>query len=115
MLVGGLEAQNFIGAANLQPGQHILINGAGGSIGTMAIQLAKLQGAVVTAVDRADKLEFLKAVGADYTIDYQSEDYTKGETKYDAILDVVGKGHYGRGVKCLNPGGYYLIANPSLP
>ncbi len=71
--VGGLEALNFVGNSHLKKGETILINGAGGSIGTMAIQLAKNQGAYVVAVDRQDKLDFLKAVGADEVIDYQKK------------------------------------------
>lgn len=113
--VGGLEALNFVGNSQLKKGESILINGAGGSIGTMSIQLAKYFGAEVTAVDRADKLDFLKKVGADHVIDYQSEDYTRLGNKYDVIVDVVGKGHYGRSVKCLNEGGRFMIANPNIP
>ena len=113
--MGGLEALNFVGNSHLISGESILINGAGGSIGTMAVQLAKYYGAEVTAVDRADKLDFLKEVGADHVIDYQSQDYTKLGNKYDVIFDVVGKGHYGRSVKSFNKGGRYMIANPSGP
>lgn len=112
--VGGLEAVNFVGNSHLKKGETILINGAGGSIGTMCIQLAKYHGAEVTAVDRADKLDFLKDVGADHVIDYQTQDYTLTGDKYDVILDVVGKGHYGRSVKALNKGGRYIIANPRV-
>ncbi len=113
--VGALEALNFVGNSHLKKGESILVNGAGGSIGTMAIQLAKYHGAVVTAVDRADKLDFLMNVGADHVIDYMSQDYTRLGQKYDVILDVVGKGHYGRSVKCLKSGGRYMIANPNGP
>ncbi|WP_430886068.1 NAD(P)-dependent alcohol dehydrogenase [Fusibacter sp. JL216-2] len=112
--VGGLEALNFVGNSHLKKGETILINGAGGSIGTMAIQLAKNQGAYVVAVDRQDKLDFLKAVGADEVIDYQKEDFTLGQDSYDVILDVVGKAHFWRSLKSLNKGGRYMIANPSM-
>lgn len=112
--VGGLEALNFVGNSHLKKGESILINGAGGSIGTMAIQLAKNQGAHVIAVDRQDKLDFLKTVGADEVIDYQKEDYTLRKEKYDVILDVVGKGHFFRSLKSLNKGGRYMIANPRM-
>ncbi len=112
--VGSLEALNFVGSSQLKKGESILINGAGGSIGTMAIQMAKHYGAVVTAVDRADKLDFLKQVGADYVIDYQKEDYTQLGNTYDVILDVVGKGDFGRTMKCFNAGGRYIIANPTV-
>lgn len=112
--VGSLEALNFVGNSHLKKGESILINGAGGSIGTMAIQMAKHEGAVVTAVDRADKLDFLKQVGADHVIDYQTQDYTQLGQTYDVILDVVGKGHFGRTMKCFKDGGRYVIANPTV-
>lgn len=112
--VGSLEALNFVGSSQLKKGESILINGAGGSIGTMAIQMAKHYGAVVTAVDRADKLDFLRQVGADYVVDYQKEDYTQLGNTYDVILDVVGKGDFWRTMKCFNAGGRYIIANPTV-
>lgn len=113
--VGGLEALNFVGNSNLKPGESILINGAGGSIGSMSIQLAKYYGAEVTAVDRADKLEFLKEVGADHVIDYQAQDFTTLGQKYDVILDVVGKANYKRTFNCFKEGGRFIIANPNVP
>jgi len=110
----GLEALHFLRVADLQSGQSILINGAGGSIGTFALQLAKLSGAEVTAVDSAAKLEMLCSLGADHIIDYAREDFTKSGQTYDVILDVVGKSPYAGSVNALKPNGFYLIANPSL-
>jgi NADPH:quinone reductase-like Zn-dependent oxidoreductase len=70
------------------PGQNVLINGAGGCVGTLAIQIAKAKGARVTAVDRTDKLEMMRALGADRVIDYTKEDVLRGGERYDLILDV---------------------------
>jgi NADPH:quinone reductase-like Zn-dependent oxidoreductase len=70
------------------PGQKVLINGAGGCVGTLAIQIAKAKGARVTAVDRTDKLEMMRALGADRVIDYAKEDVLRGGERYDLILDV---------------------------
>lgn len=112
LLVGGLNALHFIRKANLQSGQKILINGAGGSIGTIAIQLAKLDGAEVTAVDSTTKLEMLHSIGADKVIDYTQEDFTKNSEKYDIILDVVGKAPFSRCIKSLTKNGIYILGNP---
>ncbi len=74
----------------LKAGEHVLINGAGGGTGTFAIQLAKMMGAEVSAVDSTQKLEMMRRIGADHVIDYTKVDVTQGEKQYDLILDVVG-------------------------
>jgi NADPH:quinone reductase-like Zn-dependent oxidoreductase len=112
--VGGLEALRFLRQANIEPGESVLINGAGGSIGTYGIQLAKHFGAVVTAVDRAEKLEMMRALGADHAIDYMREDFAQGGRRYDVVFDVAGKGSFSRSIRSLKPGGRYLMANPRL-
>jgi len=112
--VGGLESLHFLRKANIQSGQKILINGAGGSIGTFAVQLAKYFGAEVTAVDTAEKLDMLRSIGADHVIDYTQEDFTRNGKTYDVIFDVVGKSPFSRSKKSLIPNGFYLIANPGL-
>jgi NADPH:quinone reductase-like Zn-dependent oxidoreductase len=73
----------------VEPGQKVLINGAGGGVGTFAVQLAKYFGAEVTGVDSAKKLDMLRSIGADHVIDYTQEDFTKNGQQYDLILGVV--------------------------
>jgi NADPH:quinone reductase-like Zn-dependent oxidoreductase len=111
---GGLEALHFLRRGNIQPGNKVLINGAGGSIGTFGVQLARHFGAEVTAVDSTGKLEMLRSIGADHIIDYTQEDFTKNGQMYDLIFDVVGKSPYSRSLKSLKENGVYLIANPQL-
>lgn len=112
--VGGLEALHFLRKANIRTGQKVLINGAGGSIGTIAVQLAKHFGAEVTAVDSTKKLDMLRSIGADQVIDYTQEDFTQSGQTYDVILDVVGKSSYSGSVRSLKEHGFYLIASPRV-
>ena len=112
--VGGLNALYFMRKANLQSGQKLLINGAGGSIGTIAIQLAKLQGVEVTAVDSTPKLDMLHSIGADHVVDYTQEDFTKSGQKYDVIFDIVGKAPYSGSIKSLTDNGTYLLGNLNM-
>lgn len=86
---GVIALQGIRDKGKVQPGQKVLINGAGGGAGTFAIQLAKLQGAEVTGVDNIGKLDFLRSLGADHVIDYKREDFTRNKNKYDLILDVI--------------------------
>ena len=110
--LGGLNALHFITKAAIEPGERVLINGAGGSIGTYAVQLAKHSGAEVTGVDSAVKFEHLRSLGADHVIDYRREDFTGNGKSYDVILDVVGTGSLARSLRSLEPGGRFLMANP---
>jgi len=111
--VGGLEALHYLRKANIQSGKKVLINGAGGSIGTFAVQLAKYFGAEVTGVDSTKKLDMLRLIGADQVIDYNQEDFTESGKTYDIIFDVVGKSSFLGSIRALNENGFYLIANPS--
>ncbi len=113
--VGGLNALHFLKKANIRSGDKVLINGAGGGIGTIAIQLAKDSGASVTAVDSGEKLAVLRSLGADNVIDYTREDFTRNGERYDVIIDVVGQSPYSRSVKSLEKNGRYILGNPRLP
>ena len=111
---GGLEALHSLRQANIQRGQKVLIVGAGGSIGTYSVQLAKHYGAEVTGVDKPGKLEMLRSIGADHVIDYTQEDFTKNGQTYDVILDTIGKSPFSGSMRSLKESGTYLNANPGL-
>jgi NADPH:quinone reductase-like Zn-dependent oxidoreductase len=85
---GMLALQGLVDVGGVQAGQQILLNGAGGGAGTFALQLAKLYGARVTAVDKGEKLDALRALGADEVADYEVEDITARAAQYDLVLDV---------------------------
>ena len=112
--VGGTEALHFIGKANIQKGQTVLINGAGGSIGTVAVQLAKSLGAEVTAVDSGGKFEMLESIGADHLVDYKKELFTERGETYDVIFDVVGVTKFSDCMSSLKENGIYLQGNGSV-
>lgn len=111
---GGLEALHALRRANIQPGQKVLIVGAGGTIGTYAVQLAKHYGAEVTGVDKPGKLEMLRSIGADHVIDYTRQDFTKNGQRYDVILDTIAKSPFSGSLRALTEQGIYLNANPGL-
>ena len=112
--VGGLEALYFMRQANIQRGEKVLINGAGGSIGTIAVQLARDSGAEVTAVDSPDKLDMLRSLGADHVVDYTQEDFTQRGEVYDVIYDVVGKSPFSSSLGSLRQNGRYLLGNAGM-
>ena len=112
--LGGLNALHFMRKANIQNGEKILVNGAGGSIGTFAVQIAKAMGAEVTAVDSAIKEEMLRRIGADHFFDYTKEDFAKSGQFYDVIFNMVARSSYSKCVNSLNPRGRYLIGNPRI-
>jgi NADPH:quinone reductase-like Zn-dependent oxidoreductase len=111
--LGGLNALHFMRRAAVQPGESVLINGAGGSIGAYGVQIAKAMGAEVTAVDSPIKEELVRRIGADRFVDFTTEDFTDGRT-YDVIFDMVPGSDYQRCIDALNPGGRYLAGNPRL-
>lgn len=112
--LGGLNALHFLRKANVQKGEKILINGAGGSIGTFGVQIAKEMGAEVTAVDSDIKEEMLRRIGADHFFDYTREDVTRSGLTYDVIFNTVAGSSYTKFVKSLSPRGRYVMSNPQL-
>jgi len=105
---GMLAVQGLIDVGRIQSGQKLLLNGAGGGVGTFALQMAKLYEAEVTVVDKPGKLEMLRAMGADHVIDYLKEDFTKGGKCYDLILDVKTNRSPLAYARALNPNGTYV-------
>jgi NADPH:quinone reductase-like Zn-dependent oxidoreductase len=98
----------------IQPGQKVLINGAGGGVGTFAVQIAKSFGAEVTGVDSPSKLDMLRSIGADHVIDYTQEDFTKSGQRYDLILEVVASRSILDYKRALSPKGVYVMVGGSL-
>ncbi|MCI0550022.1 MAG: NAD(P)-dependent alcohol dehydrogenase [Anaerolineae bacterium] len=98
----------------VQPGQKVLINGAGGSAGSFAVQLAKLYGAEVTGVDNTGKLDFMRALGADHVIDYTREDFTRNRNQYDLILDLIAHRSVFAYVRALKPNGTAFFVGGSV-
>lgn len=108
----GLDSLHFLKKTKISKGDEVLINGAGGGIGTYAVQLAKYFGATVTAVDSNNKLELLRSIGANKTIDYMKGDFTKNGNTYDIVFDVVGTLSHARSLNLLNKNGRYISAIP---
>lgn len=109
--VGGINALHFLRIANIQPGQRVLVIGAGGSIGTWGVLMSKYYGAEVIAVDHTDKLAMLRSIGADHVIDYTKQDFSSLGMKYDVIFDTVYKSSFSKCIRSLSETGYYLMAN----
>lgn len=110
----GLDALHFLGKAKVRPGQKVLVNGAGGGIGTIAVQYAKHLGAEVTAVDSTPKLDMLRTIGADHVIDYTRQDFTNGRETYDVIFNLIHHSSMSRAMALLAKDGRYILANPKL-
>lgn len=109
-----LAVQGLIDKGQIQQGQKLLINGAGGGVGTFAVQIAKLYEVEVTGVDSSGKLDLMRSMGFDQLIDYTQEDFTKNGQCYDLILDVKTNRpifHYARS---LSPNGTYVTVGGSM-
>ena len=109
-----IALQGIRDKGQVQPGQKVLINGAGGGAGMFAVQLAKLYGAEVTGVDNTDKLDFVRSLGADHVIDYTKEDFTQSGQQYDLILAANGYHSLSAYKRALTPKGIYVMAGGSM-
>jgi NADPH:quinone reductase-like Zn-dependent oxidoreductase len=112
--LGGLNALHFMRRASIKPGEQVLINGAGGSIGAHAVQIAHSMGAQVTAVDHRIKEAMVRRLGACDFVDYTTDDVTTTGRRFDVIFDMVPGSPYRRLIDMLHPGGRYLNGNPRL-
>jgi NADPH:quinone reductase-like Zn-dependent oxidoreductase len=92
-----------------RPGQHVLVNGAGGGVGAFAVQILKAYGATVTGVDHTDKLEMVRSLGADRVVDYTREDFTRSGERYSLIFDVPGNHSFSACRRALAPDGIYIL------
>jgi NADPH:quinone reductase-like Zn-dependent oxidoreductase len=106
---GLIALQNLPDEELLQPGQSVLVNGAGGGVGTIAVQLAKVYGANVTGVDDSTKLDMVRSIGADQVIDYTKEDFTQSGERYDLIFDIPGNHPFSACRRVLAPNGKYVL------
>ena len=111
---GGSTALYFFQRGRLARGDTVLINGASGAVGTMAVQLAKHSGAEVTAVCSAANADLVRNLGADHVIDYQAEDFTHSGQRYDVVMDTHGNAPYKRSKESLKPGGRFLMVVGNL-
>lgn len=111
--IGGLTALGFLKQAGVKKGQHVLIYGASGSVGTFAVQIAKSYGAEVTAVCSTANVNLFQLLGADKVIDYTREDFTTLESRFDIIFDAVGKTSKSACKHLLKPGGKYVSVKGS--
>lgn len=111
---GLLALQGLRYKGTIKQGDEVLINGAGGGVGTIGLQYAKLLGAVVTCVDKAEKFDMLRSLGADYLIDYTKEDYTRNDKQYDRILDVIAHRSVSDYKRALKPHGIFAMIGGSM-
>ena len=111
---GVISFQGICDKGQVQPGQKVLINGAGGSAGSFAIQLAKQRGAEVTGVDNAHKFDFMRSLGVDKVIDYTQEDFTRSGEQYDLILDLIAHRSVFAYQRALRRNGTYFFVGGSV-
>jgi NADPH:quinone reductase-like Zn-dependent oxidoreductase len=109
-----LAVQGLVDKGKIRPGQRLLINGAGGGVGTFAVQIAKLYGVEITGVDSAAKLDMLRSLGYDRVIDYKQVDFTKNGREYDLILDAKTNRSMFKYARALRPGGIYVTVGGAM-
>lgn len=115
LVFGGQTALHFLkNKAELQPGEHVLVNGATGAVGVAAIQVARSVGATVTAVCSTDNADLAKSLGADHVIDYRQTDFAESASRYDVIMDNVGNASWSRSKKALTPQGRLVLVVANL-
>jgi NADPH:quinone reductase-like Zn-dependent oxidoreductase len=114
LVFGGLTAHGFLQQARLQPGCRVLVNGASGAVGTAAVQLARIAGAHVTAVARAEHADQLRSLGASRVIDYRRQDFATDGATYAVVMDCVGDAPFERAHRVLRPGGTLLLVVADL-
>ncbi len=112
-LAASIAVEGLRNKGQVQPGQRVLINGAGGGVGTFAVQIAKLYGAEVTGVDGPGKRDLLRSIGCDHVIDYTQEDFAQKGQRYDVILDIVANRPVLKCKSALTPSGIYLVVGGS--
>lgn len=109
-LAGVTALMGLCDVGQVQPGQHVLINGASGGVGTLAVQLAKALGATVTAVCRTRNVDLARSLGADHVVDYTREDFTLGARRHDVVFDLVGNRSLGALRRALTPTGTLVLS-----
>ncbi len=115
LLDGGITALPFLKElGKVKEGDHVLVNGASGAVGSMGVMIAKHLGATVTGVCSTKNVDLVKSLGADHVIDYKQEDFTKQENTYDLIFDAVGKSNFSICKKSLIEHGMYITTVPTL-
>jgi NADPH:quinone reductase-like Zn-dependent oxidoreductase len=107
--ISGFAALQAVRNGGVRPGQRVLIIGAGGGVGTFAVQIAKASGAEVTGVSSTSKTELVRSIGADHVIDYTREDFADGRNRYDVILDIAGNRSLSELRRALTPWGTLVI------
>ena len=112
--LGAINALHFLRRAKVEPGDSVLINGAGGVIGAYGVQVARMMGGEVTGVDATHKENFVRSMGATDFVDYQTTDVTSLDNRYDVIFDMVPSTPVSQMLSLLKPGGRYAHGNPRL-
>lgn len=114
IIFGGVTALFFLKKGNIREGNKIWIFGASGAVGSLAVEIAKYYGAIVTGICSTTNIDLIKSLGTDKNIDYMKEDYNKSDDKYDFAFDVAGKTTFSQYKVLLKQKGIYLGNMPDL-